>query len=191
MIIGSHFTKAGQPASGLTPVITIREVSAVSDEIVINGEPMSEVGDGFYKYDFTSYSNTKNYFIISDGGGTLPPGERYQVTSNQEDLSDEEIENLATAIWDESAIEHTNTGTTGEMLNQIHANSESIKTDTTSILDMVEIILKHQQNRTLIDKNAKTLTIFDDDGVTPHTVFSLKDEDGYPNIEKVFERQPI
>lgn len=54
----------------------------------------------------------------------------------------------------------------------------------------VEIIRKFETNRTLIDETAFTLTVFDDDGVTPLDVFDLKDSAGVASYTEIFERVP-
>jgi hypothetical protein len=55
---------------------------------------------------------------------------------------------------------------------------------------VVDTILKYHKNRTLIDENAFTLTVYDDDNVTPIKVFNLKDEAGLASIVSIFERIP-
>ena len=51
-------------------------------------------------------------------------------------------------------------------------------------------MLKYQQNRTLINETDKTLTVFDDDQLTPLKVFDLSDGNGNPSIEQIYERVP-
>ena len=51
-------------------------------------------------------------------------------------------------------------------------------------------ILKYSANRTKIDKIAKTLTVFDDNGTTPIKVFDLKDFNGVASITEIAERAP-
>jgi len=72
----------------------------------------------------------------------------------------------------------------------VDANVDLIKIDTTNILDVVNDILKHHHNRTFIDENAFTLTVYENDGVTPHRVYDLKDENGVASITSIFERIP-
>lgn len=75
------FTRSGVPETGLVPIITIREVPAGT--IVVNGATMSEVGTGFYSYNFTEFDENKNYAIICDAGPTLFGGERYAFAGNE------------------------------------------------------------------------------------------------------------
>lgn len=52
---------------------------------------MTEIGNGFYKYDFVAYDNSKNYAILCDGGNTLSDDERYQGGANTNNTIPTEI----------------------------------------------------------------------------------------------------
>jgi len=86
MIFSSIFTSLGVPVTGLSPTIRIRDLS--TNTLVVTDAAMTEVGDGFYKYDFTTYDATKQYVIRTDGGATLPAGERYGYGNNDNYLPD-------------------------------------------------------------------------------------------------------
>lgn len=75
MIFTSFFTTSGAPATGLSPTITIRKVSDGS--AVVSAQAMTEVGSGWYKYDYTGYDETLDYVFMADGGAGQPAGERY------------------------------------------------------------------------------------------------------------------
>jgi len=49
---------------------------------------MTEIGDGFYYYDYVEYANTIDYVILSDGGSTLLEGERYKNAVNENYVDD-------------------------------------------------------------------------------------------------------
>jgi len=196
LTITSYFSKKGVPKLGLSPTIRIWEVTSVGQTLVI-GSPdgnMSEVGDGFYKYIFTTgngYDETKEYVVRSDGAGDLGNNERYAAASIAEDsVSQSTVDNIIDGMWDEQATDHIAAGTTGLMLNQVKADTASIQIDTTSIIALCETLLKYDTNRTVVDKTAKTLTIYDDNGVTPITVFDLKDGTGTPSITEICIREP-
>jgi len=73
----SFFTNNGQLALGLNPAITIREVD--SGTLVVtggSGDIMSELGNGWYKYEFDG-SDSIDYAIVCDGGDPLTSAERY------------------------------------------------------------------------------------------------------------------
>ena len=75
MWITSFFTQNGIPKINLTPTINITRIS--DDMPVVVSGVMLELGGGSYKYDFTDYEITSNYFILCDGGPTLSNYERY------------------------------------------------------------------------------------------------------------------
>lgn len=66
--------------TGLEPTIRIRDLS--DNSLVVEDEVMSEVGDGFYKYVFSGYTDNVEYAIRADGGSALGPA-RYQYAVNE------------------------------------------------------------------------------------------------------------
>lgn len=93
MFITAFFAKDGVPETGLSSVtIRIRKIS--DNSLVITDEAMSEVGDGSYKYDFTTYDGTIDYVFRCDGGNTLPDSERYTYGSNESFSQD-----IADNVW--------------------------------------------------------------------------------------------
>lgn len=167
-IITAHFSKKGSPQLGLSPTIKIWEITSVSNVVVIPSGNMSEIGDGLYKYTHTSYDYAKNYAFIIDGGASLG-AERYQISVNES-----YVEDISSRVYEEPVISHNTVGSFGELI----AN--------TNVL--IELLLKYSQNRTKIDSTTKTLTIYDDDNITPIQIFQLKDTNGNPSITNIFER---
>lgn len=84
MILFAFFTDNGVPKTGLSPTIDVLEADGT---VVINAQNMSEVGRGFYKYDFSGYDGDEDYVIRADGGAVLANAERYVYTTNEEDTS--------------------------------------------------------------------------------------------------------
>lgn len=76
----SFFTNNGEPQEGITPTIKIRKIS--DNTIVIDNFAMTEIGDGFYKYEFNNDEN-EGYTILCDGGVTLTTAERYTFASTE------------------------------------------------------------------------------------------------------------
>lgn len=74
-IIVGIFTSAGSPATGLTPDITINDLS--DESVEVNAQDMSEVANGIYKYNFSNWDSDKDYSIFMDGGASLQNIERY------------------------------------------------------------------------------------------------------------------
>lgn len=185
-LITSFFTNNGVPALGLTPTIRIWSVTDTSETIVIQDQQMVEMGDGFYKFSFSGYDPTLNYTIRVDGGGGLNNDERYQVASNESFADD-----IAEHVWDEPKINHIQPGTFGEAINAIDANVDQLRLDVASMYQLVEILVKFETNRTVIDKPSHTLTVYDNDGITPIHVFELYNSLGDPSVDEVCERVPV
>jgi len=80
MNIISYFSDSGVPKTGLTPSITITKLDGT---VVINSQPMIEVSNGFYKYDFSAYDEDEDYLISSDGGSALNDSDRYLSGTNE------------------------------------------------------------------------------------------------------------
>jgi hypothetical protein len=85
MYITAFFTDKGVPKTGLSPIITVRKVS--DNSIVVNGLSMSEIGSGWYKYDFATYDKSIEYAIVMDANsGSISDFERYKYAGNQDDI---------------------------------------------------------------------------------------------------------
>ncbi len=194
-IITAYFAnKQGNPATGLLPGITIREVTSTvgspQGDVIVVGDgspitPMIEIGGGFYKFIFTTYDSTRKYAYIIDGeaidvGINLGLGQ-FVVGTNENFAED-----ISHQVWEEPANLHPvgSPASMGSQLNQTHAKA-------CDILDFTELLIAAQYNRTFLDKVAATLTIFGSDGVTPIRVFSLRDSGGAPSITEIVDRFPI
>jgi hypothetical protein len=200
MIISSFFTLNAVPAVGLTPLPTllIWEVNGVTETLVVPSAPMTEVGSGFYQYLFSSYDPSKEYVFRVDGGSTYVNDnpERYQAGSIQvATVTNSTVVDIASQVWDQSAAAHVGAGTMGLVQNQIKADTTAIAANlyvnANSVLDLVQLLLKYDTNRTKIDPVSCTLTIYEDDCVTPLRVFQLLDTTNSPSIQQVAERKPI
>ena len=197
MIISSFYVdNTGNPATGLTPVLLIYSLTGTSETLVVPSANMTEVGNGFYQYNFTTYDPTQEYVFRIDGGATLSNNVRWQAGSIQvATLTDTTQQSIATNVWSATSSSYTTTGTTGLLLNQIGANTVAIANNlyvnANSVLDIVNLIVKYDTNRTKIDPVAMTLTVYDDDCTTPLRTFQLLDTTGAPSITQVAERKPI
>ena len=172
--ISSLFTSSGTPATGLSPTLRIWEVDPGGDILIVTDDPMTEIGDGFYKYVFAAYDPTKDYLIRTDGGAGLPASERYQRGSNR---------NGAQETWGAQTTDNTLPGSFGEAVSDININ-------VAAALTVLDVLLKYESNRTRVDTVANTLTIYDDDGTTVLQVFDLYDENGASSSDCVYERVP-
>ncbi len=164
-IITVFFTVNGVPQTGLTPTIDIWEVSP--DSLVINDDPLVEIGQGWYRYNYTSYDYVKSYVFTVDGGVALTACERYKVGGNESF-----VEDISYEVWEEPALDHTTLGANPTM---------------GGYMNLIKAVLV---NRTRIDVGTATLTVYDNDCITPLLVFDLKDSAGNPSVVEVCERTP-
>lgn len=210
VVITSFFTRGGTPATnietvsaGASPVVRIWEVTdgtpggdAFIGEFVMIPMEDGANDDGFYKYEFDDgdgFDEAKTYTFRTDGGTSIPPGERYQV-ARLDPSENIDLDEIADAVWDEPTADHLTAGSTGLALSQIKADTTNIATqlylDADSVQNMVEVLLKLEAGRTKIDPTAKTLTVYDEDCTTVLRVFDLLDSTGTPSVTDVCERVP-
>lgn len=103
---------------------------------------------------------------------------------NQIKLGTETIENKVNVI-------DTNLLLLDTALDIVHINVLSVLSNLSLATELINTVLKYSTNRSKVDKNNKTLTIYDDDGVTPIKIFNLKDFLGSPSVTEVAERAPV
>ena len=73
------------PATGITPTVRIRLVS--DNSLIVTDESMVELGDGMYKYSFTSYDPSIEYAIRCDAGIIVGLSNRYSFVSTENDYT--------------------------------------------------------------------------------------------------------
>lgn len=106
--VTAFFTSgSGNPASGLSPTIVVRNVS--SSQVITTGS-MSEVGDGWYKFPFPEYDGDLDYVMTIDGGSSLLDS-RYAFAGNESFVQD---------IWGTQRDLHTITGSQGEAQRDVY-----------------------------------------------------------------------
>ena len=72
--VTAAFDESGTPKTGLSPTVTIHNLTDGTEDV--SDAAMTEVGDGGYKYNFTSWDKTKQYYYVCDSV-TLTGKERY------------------------------------------------------------------------------------------------------------------
>ena len=146
--------------------------------------------DAFYRYTFSEangYDPSKCYTFRVDGGQSLDPSERYQVGElNITDNADAMVD----LIFDESAADHVNAGSFGEVINQINATATQTFMDLGDVLALMDILRKYQTNKTKFLAATKQLVVYDDDCTTPLRVFNMYDSAGNPSLTEMCERVP-
>jgi hypothetical protein len=194
MIITSFFAQSGTAKIGLNPTIRVWHVLPASNTLVVVDAPVAEVGDGFYKYEFILYDPASDYVVQVDAGVGMTSFGRYSVTqiapTGSVVIDAGAVNQIINGVWDEPAINHVISGSTGEVLSTIKADTTAIAISIPAINTILQRLLKYDNNRTRVDASAKTLTVFDDDGVTPIQVFNLKDSSGVASVAEVAERVP-
>ena len=76
MLIKVYYESAGVPATGLSPIVNIRNLSTYATVVV--GGTMEEVGDGYYVYDHIGYDYAVPYSVLCDANTTtLADTDRY------------------------------------------------------------------------------------------------------------------
>ena len=97
MYFTAYFTDDGSPKTGLSPTITVYDLSDSSK--VVDGANMTEVALGLYKYQYTSYDSEKDYVGRADGGATLTAAaERYVPVSSGINAIGETVEGTVTLV---------------------------------------------------------------------------------------------
>ncbi len=92
MDITAYFTVDSSAKTGLSPTITIVDISDGS--IVVNASNMTEITNvsGWYSYDFTTMDLTKSYIATSDAGEVVD--DRYPTNSFS-------YKDISSAIWEQ------------------------------------------------------------------------------------------
>jgi len=102
----------------------------------------------------------------------------------------------ASAVRTELNTELTRIDTTiSSRASQASVDTIETKVDTVIVTlgnmsGVLDDLIKYQGNKTLIDPNAFTLTIYEDDGITPLKVFDLQNADGIASITDIYRRIP-
>lgn len=82
VLITAFFTNLGAPLTSPSTAPTIRIRRLDTNALVITDASMSEVGGGFYKYEFTSADELLDYSVRADGdpsaAGQVTASERYR-----------------------------------------------------------------------------------------------------------------
>lgn len=186
--ITAHFTSSSIPQPGLTPVIDVFELGVVAagpNTHVVTAATMTEIGGGWYRYDFSTYDPAKSYVFNIDGGSVLLDCDRYKYGGNES-----YVEDITKTVLEEPLIDHATSGSLAESVAMIKADTASIMMSESAVVILLDTLLKYQRNRTKIDTANAQLVIYDDDGITPLTTFDLKDFNGMPSVQEVCERIP-
>ena len=175
MLITTFFTEYGEPKTGLTPTISIWDITGT---LIIDNVSMTEIAGGFYKYDFSTYDDTVDYVIRADGGESLNISDRYISSSNEIGLIQTDTNNIL-----------TNVGAVKTDTENILTNVEILDTDLGTANTNIELVLKIEKNKWVIEDNK--LKMYDDDDTSIIYEFDLFDDKGRPTMRNVMKRIPV
>jgi hypothetical protein len=202
--INSFFTTNGLPAIQLGvgdwinyPIIRIWEFDGNVYTLIV-GQPngtsqntdgiMTPQSDGFYSFLFTDtlgYDSTKKYLVRVDGGSSVD--DEYQSGIINPSITD--ISQVGEQVWNTS-LSGVSTGSAGDIINQLSQSLNNVTIALNDINSLINTCIKYQTNKTKIDLNAKTLTVYDNDNTTALVTFNLLDQFGNPSTDSVTERVP-
>lgn len=112
--ITAYFTSGGLPATGLVPGLTIRNVSTAA---VVQTGTLSELGDGWYRYDFTGYTGSIDYAITVNGSSSLLDSQ-FAYAGN---------ENFVDDIWGAQRSDHTVAGSMGATMTHMSSTIDFLR----------------------------------------------------------------
>lgn len=82
------------------------------------------------------------------------------------------------------------TASISSIIDTVNLNTSSALVDIQTLLQITDLCRKYASNRSRIDHVSRTLTIYEDDGVTPIRIFQLFDRNTNASVTEVFERVP-
>ena len=98
MYVVAYFAESGVPKTGLSPTLEIYDI--LTEAKLVDGSAMTEIADGFYKYNFLQHAPNRAYDVICDSV-TLTGTEQYATVTI--DIVGEVVEQKPqfTSIWEE------------------------------------------------------------------------------------------
>ncbi len=77
----AFFTDAGVPAAAMSPTPTIR-IRRISDQtLVVTDALMTNIGDGFYNYQFTDFDPGEEYAVRAFANALSDAGDQYKAAT--------------------------------------------------------------------------------------------------------------
>lgn len=143
----------------------------------------SETGDPVYPIIASSLVTS----IAPSLTGLNIPSATQNATAVRSELTTE-LANMDTSI--SSRATQTSVDNVQTTTNNIETKVDAITVTVGNMSLVINTILKHSTNKSIIDLTTKTLTIYDDDGLTPLVVFDLKDSAGVASITDIYQRIP-
>lgn len=96
MKIISNFTENGLPKTGLSPLVYITNITDINAPLEeVTSGAVTEVGYGYYAYEFAGYTEQNEYIVKMDGSATLSDSERYKFGS----IDKIEMVDIPARVW--------------------------------------------------------------------------------------------
>ena len=121
-ILTANYTLDGIQLTGLHPIVNIfllDQSNPSSNTHIVTDAATSEIGSGWYRYDFIGYDISQNYVFSFDAGVGVPPFVRFQHGANDVNSAD---------VWEEPILNHLSVGTLGYSVTQTKADTTNIIT---------------------------------------------------------------
>lgn len=120
--VNARFKSSGSPSTGLSPTVSV--YNRGNDTIPVSAAAMTEIADGFYEYDFTTFDIMADYLFSFDGTATLADADRYMSAEWSG------IDGLAQTL-------RNRIGSTGTVVKNVGMSEEQFKELAESLVDMV------------------------------------------------------
>lgn len=164
--------------------VTVAGVTYARTIEIINGYKV-EFENGFYSVRLVGSNNNifdiQNGILVQNNVQVIPGNSAgLQVVVTGSGVTEQDKKDIANEVWNKQSA-------SGDTYGQL---VETIDVNLSNVLDIITEVRKYSANRTKIDSNNYTLTIYDDDGTTPYKVFDLKDSNGVASFKEIFERIP-
>jgi hypothetical protein len=157
-LITTFKTDVNAPVTGLTPLISITDVTNTSFIVLVADEAnMTELSFGFYSYEFSSYVAGHQYTIYIDAVSDMDY--RYQYGTIGTDVSI-----IREAVWDDllTSSTHDIDNSSGKLIRQSNVT-------TGLIYSLVTLVKKAFWNKKTLTGNTQSYVevVYDDDSTTP------------------------
>jgi len=127
--------------------------------------------------------------LITGSPQPYPTGSAGGVLKLVSETSGLTTDQVASAVWSARSDDFSGSPIIGSPTT-MGAQLTLVTSKACDIFTLVQTLLKFQANRTVLDKTAFTLTIYDNDNVTPIRVFDLRELGVGPSITEITERLP-
>lgn len=193
--IGGDPTSGGQKAGDIYFLINGWRIAISLEDTAVSGVLYSDDYDTPWISKTTGnpvYPASVSNLVLKPAAGDLSslniPTAAQNATAVRTELSSE-LANVDASI--SSRATQASVDALQADVTNLQSDVTTIDLNITNMSTVINDLYKYGKNRTKIDKNAFTLTIYDDDGTTPIKIFNLKDSNGVASVDAIYERIPV